>query len=50
MTQKLLFWIYMAFIRRGRHEFDTPISRLILSSMLLVSIVQAVVTTYLLLV
>ena len=44
------FCIHMAFIRKGRHEFDTPISRLILSSMLLVSIVQAAVTTYLLLV
>ena len=42
------FCIHMAFIRRGRQEFDTPISRLILSLMLVVSIVQAAVTIYLL--
>lgn len=42
------FCIHMAFIRKGRHEFDAPISRLILSLMLLVSIVQATVTLYLL--
>ena len=42
------FCIHMAFIRKGRHEFDTPISRLILSLTLLVSIVQAAVTLYLL--
>jgi hypothetical protein len=42
------FCIHMAFIRKGRHEFDAPISRLILSLTLLVSIVQAIVTLYLL--
>ncbi|MBW2430289.1 MAG: hypothetical protein JRF56_15125 [Deltaproteobacteria bacterium] len=42
------FCIHMAFIRKGRHEFDAPISRLILSLTLLVSIVQATVTLYLL--
>ncbi|MBW2487822.1 MAG: hypothetical protein JRE72_10395 [Deltaproteobacteria bacterium] len=43
------FCIHMAFIGKGRHEFDTPISRLILYLTLLVSIVQATVTIYLLL-
>ena len=43
------FCIHMIFIRKGRHEFDTPISRLILSLTLLVSIVQATLTIYLLL-
>ena len=42
------FCVHMAFIRKGRHEFDAPISRLILSLTLLVSIVQATVTLYLL--
>ncbi len=42
------FCIHTAFIRKGRHEFDTPISRLILTLMLLLSIVQAALTSYLL--
>ena len=41
------FCIHMFFIRKGRHEFDTPISRLILYLMLPISIAQAAVTVYL---
>ena len=44
------FCIHMTFIRKGRHEFDTPISRLILSSTLVVSIAQTAVTLYLLII
>jgi hypothetical protein len=43
------FCIHTAFIRRGRHEFNTPISRFILTLMLGVSTIQAAVTIYLLL-
>jgi hypothetical protein len=43
------FGIHMIFIRKGRHEFNTPISRIILTQMLLVSALQAAVTIYLLL-
>ncbi len=42
------FCIHSYFIRKGRHEFDTPISRFILSLMLLVSAAQGAVTIYLL--
>ena len=42
------FCIHTAFIRRGRHEFNTPISRFILTLMLGVSTIQAAVTIYLL--
>ena len=42
------FGIHTAFIRRGRHEFNTPISRIILTLMLGVSTIQAGVTIYLL--
>ena len=42
------FCIHTAFIRRGRHEFNTPISRLILTLMFGVSAIQAAVTVYLL--
>ena len=42
------YCIHTAFIRRGRHEFNTPISRLILSLMLGVSTIQAAVTIYIL--
>lgn len=42
------FCIHTAFIRKGRHEFNTPISRFILALMLGVSTVQAAVTFYLL--
>ena len=41
------FCIHMFFIRKGRHEFDTPISRLILYLMLPISIAQAAITVYL---
>jgi hypothetical protein len=43
------FCIHTAFIRRGRHEFNTPISRLILSLILGVSTIQAALTLYILL-
>jgi hypothetical protein len=38
----------MAFIRRGRHEFNTPVSRFILTLMLVVSAIQAAATFYIL--
>lgn len=40
------FCIHTAFIRKGRAEFNTPISRFILTLMLGVSTVQAAVTIY----
>jgi hypothetical protein len=40
------FCIHTAFIRKGRPEFNTPISRFILTLMLGVSTVQAAVTIY----
>ena len=40
------FCIHTAFIRRGRHEFNTPISRSILTLMLGVSTIQVAVTIY----
>jgi hypothetical protein len=43
------FCIHTAFIRRGRPEFNTPISQLILTLMLGVSSIQAAVTVYILL-
>ena len=42
------FCIHTVFIRRGRHEFNTPISRFILTLMLGVSTIQAAVTFYIL--
>ena len=42
------FCIHTAFIRRGRHEFNTPISRFILNLMLGVSTIQAALTLYIL--
>ena len=42
------FCIHTTFIRRGRHEFNTPISRFILTLMLGVSTIQAAVTIYIL--
>ena len=42
------FCIHTAFIRKGRHEFNTPISRSILTLMLGVSTIQAAVTLYIL--
>ena len=41
------FAIHTYFLRQGRSEFDTPMSRLILLSTLNVSIVQFIVTVYL---
>ena len=42
------FCIHTVFIRKGRHEFNTPISRFILTLMLGVSTIQAVLTLYIL--
>ena len=42
------FCIHTAFIRRGRPEFNTPISRFILTLLLGVSSIQAAVTLYIL--
>ena len=42
------FCIHMAFIRKGRHEFNTPVSRIILNLMLSISTLQAAVTIYIL--
>ena len=42
------FCIHTVFIRKGRHEFNTSISRSILTLMLGVSTIQAAVTIYLL--
>ena len=42
------FCIHTVFIRKGRHEFNTPISWFILTLMLGVSTVQAAVTFYIL--
>jgi hypothetical protein len=43
------FCIHTVFIRKGRHEFNTPISRIILTLTLGVSTLQAAVTIYILL-
>ena len=43
------FCIHTLFIRKGRHEFNTPISRIILILVLLVSSIQGAATIYLLL-
>jgi len=43
------FCIHTVFIRKGRPEFNTPISRIILTLMLLVSCLQGAVTIYILL-
>jgi hypothetical protein len=40
------FCIHTVFIRKGRHEFNTSISRIILTLMLLVSSLQGAVTLY----
>ena len=42
------FCIHTVFIRKGRHEFDTPISRIILALMLAVSTIQGALTVYIL--
>jgi hypothetical protein len=41
------FSIHTYFLKNGRKEFDKPISKLILAATLIVSIVQLIVTTYL---
>ena len=41
------FTIHTYFLKKGRPEFNRPISKLILVSMLLISIFQGVVTLYL---
>ena len=43
------FCIHTVFIRKGHHEFNTPISRIILTLMLLVSGLQGALTIYILL-
>jgi hypothetical protein len=43
------FCIHTVFIRKGRHEFNTPVSRIILTLLLSISILQAAVTIYILL-
>jgi len=42
------FFIHTYFIKKGRSEFNTPISLLILNALLVVSILQIVLTFYLL--
>ena len=42
------FTIHIFFIKKGRNEFNTPISLFILTATLIVSIIQAVTTIYLL--
>lgn len=42
------FTIHMYFIKKGRNEFKVPISLFILFSTLIVSVVQAAITLYLL--
>jgi hypothetical protein len=41
------FSIHTYFLKNGRKEFDMPISKLILAATLIVSIVQLIVTVYL---
>ena len=42
------FTIHIFFIKKGRNEFNTPISLFILTATLIVSIIQAATTIYLL--
>lgn len=49
MAAKVLFWLYLTnAILLITHEFNTPISRFILTLMLGVSTIQAAVTFYVL--
>jgi hypothetical protein len=41
------FSIHTYFLNKGRKEFDTPISKIMLAAVLIVSIVQLTVTVYL---
>jgi hypothetical protein len=43
------FSIHAFFLRRGRKEFDAPLSKLLLVATLLAAIVQVIVTVYLML-
>ena len=43
------FSIHTYFLKRGRSEFDKPISKFILAAALIVSIIQLIVTIYLML-
>lgn len=38
------FSIHTYFLKKGRHEFKTPVSRFILSATLVVSLIQAAIT------
>lgn len=42
------FTIHTYFLRKGRKEFNQPVSKYILKAILLVSVVQLAVTTYML--
>ena len=44
------FAIHTYFLRKGRHEFTTPISRFILIATLILSLIQLAITLYLLIV
>jgi hypothetical protein len=44
------FTIHTYFLRKGRKEFDQPVSKYILAGILLASVVQLAVTAYLLMV
>jgi hypothetical protein len=41
------FSIHIYFLKKGRNEFDKPISKFILAAILIVSIIQLTVTIYL---
>jgi hypothetical protein len=41
------FSIHTYFLKKGRNEFDTPISKFMLAAVLIVSVVQFIVTVYL---
>jgi hypothetical protein len=42
------FAVHAFFLRQGRQEFNTPVSLLLLIAILAVSVIQAVITVYLL--
>jgi hypothetical protein len=43
------FFIHIYYIRKGREEFNTPMSLFILGATLVISIIQIIVTAYILL-
>jgi uncharacterized membrane protein len=47
-TGLFAFTAHIYFIKKGRNEFKSPISLLILFSILIVSVIQAAITLYLL--